>query len=380
MYQKKQVALFTLCLFLLTFVFGSYDNLYSQKKKKDDEILKQLDQAESQYQEGNFKKAIEIYENVIVVLQERKELAVTKQKLFQTMLSLAYTYFTIQENQKASDQLEKLLQLNPKQELDPEFYPPAFIQLFNSVQSKWIGGVSVTSDPAGTEVFFNGKSMGKAPFKLDSVGKGQYNIMAKKKGYRVYIGKLTVDAARESTLHIVLEKETVSRVIEKKSEKPKKKKKISPLLIVGGLALAAVVVVLALPKKEDDKKQEPAEERFERIFGIEPFDIEPRNITVVVIPVDGIQGRLELTRIGLLVNHPAMNDLVITLRGTDNLTNYVVWQREESPNNPTEINEETRVFNSLPVNGGWHLSIRNAGDEPGRVEGGDLFLNLVRTN
>ena len=54
--------------------------------------------------------------------------------------------------------------------------------------------------------------------------------------------------------------------------------------------MAAVVVALVLSKKEDDKEPAPKEERFERIFGIEPFDIEPRKIKIHPIPVEGIQG------------------------------------------------------------------------------------------
>jgi hypothetical protein len=140
------------------------------------------DQAGPEHRSRNFKLAIEKYQQAMRLIGEKKELAQTKQELFQTMTSLALTYFTIQENAKSTKQLEDLIQINPNHELDPEFYPPKFVEIFRTVQRNFLGRLVVDSVPAGAEVTVNGKKSGRTPLALERVLKGKYSLKLERVG------------------------------------------------------------------------------------------------------------------------------------------------------------------------------------------------------
>ena len=119
---NRSAAFITIFLFLMTIVSGSYPALRAETANAAEDTAKLVKEADEAYQNGNFKLAIEKYQKAMQLISEKKELAQTKQELFQTMTSLALTYFTIQENAKAEKQLADLVQINPNQELDPEYY------------------------------------------------------------------------------------------------------------------------------------------------------------------------------------------------------------------------------------------------------------------
>ena len=139
MKASKQNAVLTIFLFILAILSGSSPVLTAQTAPDADDTAKLVREADEAYQNGNFKLAIEKYQKAMRLIGEKKELAQTKQELFQTMTSLALTYFTIQENAKAEKQLEDLIKINPNHELDPEFYPPKFMEIFRGVQTKFPG-------------------------------------------------------------------------------------------------------------------------------------------------------------------------------------------------------------------------------------------------
>ncbi|MCK4761725.1 MAG: PEGA domain-containing protein [Candidatus Aminicenantes bacterium] len=380
MRNSKPISLITILLFSFTLFAGSYSTLFAQTTSADDEVAGKLKKAEEYYQNGDFKKAIEIYEGVIEELNQKKELVKAKQKLFQIMVSLAFTHFTIQENEKARTQLEKVIKLNPNQELDEEFYPPKFINIFKELRKPLLGSLRITSEPAQAAVYLDGDEVGKTPLKIEKCLKGEHDLKAKLKGYETASQKVTVNAAEESEAHLVLNKskkaiaakkekakpQKKEKVVVKKADKPKKKK-ISPVLLVLGAAAVAAVVVLLMGKKE--KKPEPRE--VERLFS----NPAPKDIRVVVdgfslINVFGIPEGAPIVRVEYMarVRHPAMQDLTLDILGTDLSTQADIWDSDESPEEVTEIRGATHVFNGLPPNGRWKLTVHNHGDQRGEIE------------
>lgn len=342
----------------------SYSGLYSQVNKDDDEISKLLKKAEENYQNGNFKEAIRIYETIIQKLDEKKELAKTKQKLFQTMISLALTHFTIMENEKAEIQLRKLIELNPKQELDPEFYPPKFIEIFKKAQKELLGSVNISSKPGKVYIYIDGVVIGQTPIIIKSYFKGEYNLTAKCKGYKLYTKKITVAPDKENKFDIVFEKKGTKKVIAKEKPKLKKKKKISPLLIIGGIAVA-VTAILLLTKKS---KEEPAPTLVSRTFSnkIEK-DIRANDSIISFISVEGIYGEVNKIEYMVLIEHPKMKELVISLIGTDGSSTYTIWNRKDSTESQTRITGFTTTFNNIDPKGNWMLGINNNGAEKGKL-------------
>lgn len=366
MSRKREVSIITIIIFSFFIISSSYANPCSQSENKDKEISDLLKTAEQHYENGDFKKAIEIYEKIIQLLNEKKEFVETKQKLYQTMLSLALTYFAIQENEKAENQLEKLIRVNPNQELDPEFYSPKFIKMFKAIQSKLICSIEITSAPENAEIYLNDKKVGNTPLTIKKIIKGDYELRAELKGFFPDKRNITIAQGVENRVDIILKRsEEKPAVVEKPVKKPKKKKKSSALLIVVGIAVvAAAVLVLS---KGGKKTPEPEPRLLSRIFNGEPFEIKPDRQSAGVINVQGIPDRVEKIEYRVVVEFPAMRDLFLSIVGTDQQTGHTIWNRGGSQDQPTIIQGTTQVFNSINPNGNWLILVRNNGEKEGAV-------------
>lgn len=380
MRNNRAVSIITIFLFSFTLFAGSYSILFSQTKSQDEKVAEKLKKAEEYYQNGSFKKAIEIYEEIIKELNQKKELVKAKQKLFQIMASLAFTHFTIQENEKARYHLEKLIKLNPNQQLDEEFYPPKFINMFKELQGKLLGSLNITSDPENAEIYLDSDQVGKTPLKIEKCLVGEHQLKAALKGYETVEKKITINAGEETGEDIVLNKQVKKKVVKKKekkpeekkkvvakeAEKPKKKKKISPVLIAVGAAAITAVVILLLTKK----KKEPEPILKSLVFS----NTDPQDIRIVgggfsLLEVFGIPERAPIERVEyrVVIEHPAMQELVISLFGIDWTSQRNIWINQESPDEVTTIEGATTAFNDLPPNGTWKVVVRNEGDKRGQI-------------
>lgn len=349
----------TIFLFLFFIISGSYTGIFPGINEEDKKISDMLKNAEENYQNGNFKKAIGIYEQIIFNLNKKKELAETKQKLFQTMISLSLTLFTIQETDKAQTQLEKLILINPNQVLDEEIYPPDFVAIFKDVQKKNLGSLIIRSLPVKAEITINDKNYGNTPVKINTFPKGEHIITAKVKGYDPFSKKIVVSENRENAFDIQLNKKEKKKVVEKTApEKLKKKKKGSALLIVGGALVIGAVLMLVLKKKKEDP---PPEVKVKEFFNSEPIEILPWIPTLSYVEAFGINGRIEQIDFEVRVHHPSIEDLSISLVGTDNRTIFVIWNKGEHKDDGREFIGSTQVFNSTEPNGNWKLSVTNSG-------------------
>lgn len=367
MNATRKTACLTIFLFLLTIVSGSYPALVAQTTPDVDETAKLVKEGDEAYQNGNFKLAIEKYQKVMQLISEKKELAQTKQELFQTMTSLALTYFTIQENAKAEKQLEDLIKINPNQELDPEFYPPKFLDIFRRVQNNFLGKLVVDSMPAKADVAIGLNKVGSTPLTVEKILKGKYLLKVELNGYAPVSREISIQAAMENKEKVQLE--ALQPVIEKKAQparaETKKKKKFSPWIIVGAAALAAVAVVLL-----SGKKSKPVQQLKSMVFTQnQPVPIDMLTPTYMPLNVEGVPAKIEKVEFRVVVSHKNhMEDLTINIVGTDTHTLFNIWNRAQSTAHPTVISGSTENFNALPPNGVWRLLVNN----PGRSQGGEI--------
>ncbi|MBN2345347.1 MAG: PEGA domain-containing protein [Candidatus Aminicenantes bacterium] len=369
MRTMRKTAVATIFVFLLSTVSGAITALEAQSGTEGDEIARLVQEADEAYRNGSFNLAIDKYREAMRLITEKKELVQTKQALFQTMISLALTYFTIQENAKAEKQLEDLVRASPKQELDPEFYPPKFLEIFRAVQRNSLGRLAVASMPAGAAILLDGAKVGQAPLELEKVLKGMHEIQAELEGYAPVRREILVQAATDNTVEIELE--VVKPVVEKKVSPAavpakKKKKKFSPLIIVGGAAVAALAVVLLSGKKSEPEKQLQS-----RAFSeMNPTRIDILLPTYLPLEVSDIPARIERIEFLVRIEHPGhMEDLNVSIVGTDGHTLFNIWNRDQASESPTVIKGGTDAFNALAPNGIWRLLVQN----PGRSAGGQIL-------
>jgi subtilisin-like proprotein convertase family protein len=365
MKRIRATAAVTIVLFLLSTVAASYPVWSATAGTETDETARLVKEADEAYQNGNFKLAIEKYQKAMQLIGEKKELAQTKQELFQTMTSLALTYFTIQENDKAERQLADLVQVNPNQELDPEYYPPKFLEMFRSVQANILGKLTVTSTPAGAAVTLGANKMGTTPLTVERLAKGKYQLKVELPGYAPVSREILVQAAVENREELQLE--ALKPVVEKSQPPPaataKKKKKLSPLLIVGGAVLVAAVAVLAFGKKSTQKTLTSLS--FTQSQAMPINEILP---TTMLLQVQGVPAGIERVDFRVVIAHQNhMEDLVVNIVGTDNQTFFNIWNRGQASGSPQIMAGSTTNFNAQTPNGVWHLLVQNPGHGTGGV-------------
>lgn len=365
MINSRATTMSTIFFFMFFTFIGANPGLFSEASSDEATISKLLTDAENKYQSGEFKKAIEIYEQIIIKLNKRKELVKTKQKLFRTMISLALTYFTIQETEKSKLQLEKLIRINPKQEIDNEIYPPQFIKIFNNVQKNHLGELNITSTPSGATVMLDNESIGTTPVNIKKFVKGEYVITVAKKGYSISTRKILVNQNTSNIFEVALEKSGGKKVVEKKGIKKKNKKKTSPLLLIGGAVAIAAILLLVLKKKES----EPVEQiRTMQFVNDVPTPIRSLVPSYSTLEVNGIMGGVRKVEFLIAVAHPRIEDLSIALVGTDNKTIYSVWNKGPHEDDGREFRDATEIFNSNDPNGLWKITVTNSGERlPGEI-------------
>jgi len=360
----KKITALTIFLFVLTMVSGSYPELTAQGAPDADDTAKLVREADEAYQNGNFKLAIEKYQKAMRLIGEKKELAQTKQELFQTMTSLALTYFTIQENAKATKQLEDLIQINPNHELDPEFYPPKFVQIFRGVQNGFLGKLVVESMPAKADVTVGLNKLGQTPLVIEKMLKGKYALNVELKGHAPASREITVQAAMENRETFQLQ--ALQPVIEKQARSApaevKKKKKFSPWIIVGGAAIVAVAVVLLTAKKSEPQ---PLLQSLQFSADVSvPIDLLLP--TYLPLEVSGVPAPIAKVDYKVTIDHPnRMEDLSVTIVAQDTRTMYNIWNRQQSTVAPMVISGSTNDFNNVAPNGTWRLLVQNLGRNPG---------------
>lgn len=94
-----------------------------------------------------------------------------------------------------------------------KFVPKPFKKMLSNVSIVQTGRISVNSDPAEANVYFNDKLIGKTPIDLTDIRAGKHKVKIEKEGYKVFEGNVEVHANKTASVEAVLERvkeETVS--------------------------------------------------------------------------------------------------------------------------------------------------------------------------
>jgi tetratricopeptide (TPR) repeat protein len=110
-----------LCLVILIFTF----HLYPQT-----DVDKILEEGKKAYMNGDYEKAIEFFNQAINLIRNKAE-------LIEAHLSLALTYFTVNQIENCKKEIRRVFELNPNHSIDPDFYSPKFVLLFESVRKEF---------------------------------------------------------------------------------------------------------------------------------------------------------------------------------------------------------------------------------------------------
>lgn len=250
----------TLMLFVFFSVFVLFTSFDSPLHSQQTDIDKILEEGKKAYLDGDYERAIQLLSQAISLIKN-------KSTLIDAHLSLALTYFTVNQIENCSEQIKSILKLNPSFKPDPEFYSPKFIKLFEDVRKVNTSEVTITSTPAGANIFIDDENKGYTPFK-GTLYAGKHKVKILKEGFNPLEKEIIVDRTKtnvfemELTSLVLAEKEVKPEeekfveekpVFEEEIEKPEKKKSYTILYLLGGAIVAGVVLALLLGKKEEGK-------------------------------------------------------------------------------------------------------------------------------
>ncbi len=112
--------------FFLSFIIFSFSVL-----SQFTDVDQILEQGKKAYLNGDYEKAIEFFTQAINLIRNKSE-------LIEAHLSLALTYFTVNQTENCKKEIRKVLELNPNHSVDPDFYSSKFVLLFESVRKEFL--------------------------------------------------------------------------------------------------------------------------------------------------------------------------------------------------------------------------------------------------
>ncbi len=161
------------------------------------------------YENLEFAEASRILKEVIAGLEEGREGRDSIKILARADLYLGMVYLAEGLESLAEKQFESASLLDPGQVLDPQLFPPAIVTGFQQaklqVESRGRINLKVETQPAGAQIFFDGRSVGKSPMAF-SVIPGTHYLSAENAGLPSPVRKLELKPREDARVLLELGK------------------------------------------------------------------------------------------------------------------------------------------------------------------------------
>jgi len=143
--------------------------------------------AEERYEVGDYARAREYYIKAI-------ELATDSRRVARAHERLAFIHAAFGETDKVYGEFVEALKLDRDITLDPDLVSPKVYEEFVKARDEVVreGVLVVNCDPAGAEVYLDGRSVGEAPARLERVEEGEYSLRLVKPGYETTEDKVVI--------------------------------------------------------------------------------------------------------------------------------------------------------------------------------------------
>ncbi len=243
--MRKILGLFAILLLILSLNTPTYS--------QNSDVEKLLEMGKKAYAEGKFDLAIQKLSQAVTLIKNKAD-------LLDAYLALSLTYFTIGKEEKARENIVKALSINPKQTLDPEYYPPKFISLVEEVRGKFIVRVVVSTN-ATCKIYVDGNLIGEGQLFTLDLTKDSHNFMARAEGYKTMKKQITIKEQNQKVILNLAKLPAKKPVIKKAKEEKKpavsekgvkvkegKKRHGKALYIIGGTGLALLTAAVLFRK------------------------------------------------------------------------------------------------------------------------------------
>ncbi|MFH1810318.1 MAG: PEGA domain-containing protein [Pseudomonadota bacterium] len=138
---------------------------------------------------GQYQKALETFDAAAPALEEVDAVA-------DAYIKLGVAAFRRSKEDLAEQALAQAVVLDPERTLDPREYPPLLLRVYDDIFRKTLskprGTIAIEATVSGAEVFYNGKSVGATPIKLNGVPPGRHFVRVVKEGAGVWGQRIEV--------------------------------------------------------------------------------------------------------------------------------------------------------------------------------------------
>ncbi len=168
-------------------------------KKAGEVRLTLLERAKQAYFELKLTEA----EKLLGQLIERRD----EDSIVDGHLLLGLTKMAQENRQGARAAFQEARRMDPKRKLDPQFFPPKAIKLFNKVAAEShppTGTIAIDAKPEGAEVWINGVLKGLAPLTLSRFPAGFHRVRIRANHYQPVVRAIDLKADGAKSIRVSL--------------------------------------------------------------------------------------------------------------------------------------------------------------------------------
>ena len=160
---------------------------------------RQASKADAAMKRLRFKEAVKRYRKALADYEANLVYLDDFSRLVDTRVDLAVALFRTHQENEGEHLLAEVIALDPDKKLDPQRYPPLFRRTYQGIKKKLLSltrcASSVVSTPAGADVFFDGKKVGKTPLLLKNMVRGLHFVKVVAPGAAPYATRIQASVA-----------------------------------------------------------------------------------------------------------------------------------------------------------------------------------------
>ncbi len=186
------------CIFAVTCMLALCSFVHAQILHAED-VSNALETSIIRYEKGDFGRAIQDLKQVITILERKPEDDSRNTVLYRAHLYLGMSYLGSGKENLAKEAFKKAIRTAPGETLDPEFFSPKVISLYNEMIAQTLAVLSIQSNIKGAEVFWGNSKQGSTPFMRMNLLPGTYHIRIVASGEEI-LKTVDLEAGKEMTI------------------------------------------------------------------------------------------------------------------------------------------------------------------------------------
>lgn len=138
-FTKKRLFSFLFVHFLFLIILTNI--IQGQEKSKDERVLVLIKEAQELYEKAEYTLAIEKFKQAIEEIKKLKKEQIYEEKIVEAYLTIGICYIGKGDFESAKKNFSEVLKRKPDLELDPVWYSPKVINIFNEAKLEYMKNI-----------------------------------------------------------------------------------------------------------------------------------------------------------------------------------------------------------------------------------------------